>query len=400
MRIILTVIAGPHKGLEFSFDRHDTFLVGRSKHAHFQLPAKDKYFSRIHFMMELNPPQCRLIDMGSHNGTYVNGEKVLAADLKDDDQIRAGHTILRVNVRRESATVPPATISFIAEPAPVGAAMPQIPGYLLERELGRGAMGVTYLGQRAGDPTLCAVKVVRPSFQGSPAQIDEFLRAARFLTHLDHPRIVRLREVGGCPSGFYFVSEFVPGLNAAQILQSDGPLAIKRAVRWTSQIVQALQYAHAKHFVHRDIKPSNVIVTEIDGKEEARLADYGIARVYQNAPFSGLSLSAALLNAASFTPPEVLFNFQEINPLADQYSLAAVLYHLLTGAPVLDAPKDERHRFSSLLRRAYVPIRERRDDVPEALAEVIQKGLARTPGHRFADAGEFRQALVRAVQGD
>src|ERR1700690_4176276 len=100
MRIILTVIAGPHKGLEFSFDKHDTFLVGRSKHAHFQLLSKDKYFSRIHFMMEVNPPECRLIDMGSHNGTYVNGELVLAVDLKDGDQIRAGHTILRVNVER------------------------------------------------------------------------------------------------------------------------------------------------------------------------------------------------------------------------------------------------------------------------------------------------------------
>ena len=66
---------------------------------------------------------------------------------------------------------------------------------------------------------------------------------------------------------------------------------------------------------------------------------------------------------ASFIPPEVLFNFQEINPLADQYSLAAVLYHLLTGAPVLDLPKEERKRYTSLLRRQYVPLRERRADL-------------------------------------
>src|ERR1022692_1021268 len=114
MRIILTVVAGPHKGLEFSFDRHDTFLVGRSKHAPFQLLAKDKYFSRIHFMMEVNPPQCRLIDMGSHNGTYVNGEKVLAVDLKDGDEIRAGHTVLRVKVLTDALNSP--TIS--CHPAP------------------------------------------------------------------------------------------------------------------------------------------------------------------------------------------------------------------------------------------------------------------------------------------
>src|SRR5947207_2795887 len=123
MRIVLTVTAGPHKGLEFSFDRHDTFLVGRSMHAHFQLPAKDKYFSRIHFMMEVNPPECRLIDMGSHNGTYVNGEKVLTADLKDGDQIRAGHTVLRVQVESEPSSSSAPTLSLHAAPA-AGAALP------------------------------------------------------------------------------------------------------------------------------------------------------------------------------------------------------------------------------------------------------------------------------------
>jgi eukaryotic-like serine/threonine-protein kinase len=399
MRITLTVIAGPHKGLEFSFDRHDTFLVGRSKHAHFQLPAKDKYFSRIHFMMEVNPPQCRLIDMGSHNGTYVNGEKILTADLKDGDQIRAGHTILRVAVLRgaPAATLPP-TVDFEPTPAP-GTTLPRIPGYLLERELGRGAMGVTYLGQRMGDPSLVAVKVVQPSFQGSPAQIDDFLKAARFLTQLDHPNLVRLREVGGCPSGFYFASDFVPGRNAAAILQRDGRLSVLRTVRWVNQILQGMQHAHAKHFVHRDIKPGNVIVAEIEGKEVVKLADFGVARVYQSAPFAGLSVTAALLDMAAFMPPEMLYNYQEIDPLADQYSAAALLYYLLTGTATLDVPSEQRKRYSSLMRRVHVPIRERRDDVSPALAEVIHKALARTPNQRYANVGDFRQALIQSIQG-
>src|SRR5881396_670566 len=125
VQVILTVIAGPHKGLEFTFDRHDTFLVGRSKHAHFQLPAKDKYFSRIHFMMEVNPPQCRLIDMGSRNGTFVNGAEILTADLNDGDQIRAGHTVLRVQVRRDSeAPAPAPRVSVRPEPASGFSALP------------------------------------------------------------------------------------------------------------------------------------------------------------------------------------------------------------------------------------------------------------------------------------
>lgn len=399
MRILLTVIAGPHKGLEFAFDRHDTFLVGRSKHAHFQLPAKDKYFSRIHFMMEVNPPQCRLIDMGSHNGTYVNGERTLTADLKDGDQIRAGHTVLRVQVQAISPAQAAPTVDY-EPPSAAGPVMPQVPGYLLERELGKGAMGATYLGRRAGDPAFLAVKVVRPSFQGSPRQIDDFLRSARFLTQLDHPNLVRLREVGGCPSGFYFVSEFVPGLSAVAIVERDGPLPIQRALRWANQLLKGLEYAHGKHFIHRDIKPTNIIVAEIDGKEVVKLGDFGVARVYQSAPFSGLSVTANLLDLAAFLPPELLFNYQEINPAADQFSIAAVLYFLLSGVAALDVPKDDRKRYSSLLRRTHAPIRERREDVPAALAEAIHMALARAPEKRFANVSEFRQALVRAVQVD
>jgi serine/threonine protein kinase len=394
MRVILTVIAGPHqKGLEFAFDKHDTFLVGRSRHAHFQLPAMDKYFSRVHFMMEVNPPQCRLIDMGSHNGTYVNGEKVLTADLKDGDEIRAGHTVLRVRVVMHAAEIP--TVTHY-EPS----GLPQVPGFQLGSELGRGAMGVTYLGRRVSDPTPLAIKVVQPSFQATAAQTADFLQAARFLTQLDHPHIVRVREVGVCPSGFYFASDHVAGDNVTQRLQRDGPTSLKRTIRWANHFLQALQYAHAKHFIHRDIKPSNVLITEQDGKEIVKLSDYGLARVYQSAPFSGLSLTAAMLDNASFIPPEVLFSYQEVNPFADQYSAAAIVYHLLTGAQLLEIPKEVHRRFSTLLRRQSIPIRERREDVPAPLADVIHRALARTPQQRFPTIGDFRKALIRSVQGD
>src|SRR5437763_10175017 len=113
MRITLTVTAGPHKGRSFTFVGHDTFLVGRSSHAHFRLPVKDRYFSRVHFLVEVNPPQCRLLDMGSRNGTYVNGQKVERADLQPGDRIRAGRTILRVSFEGGEATPGPEP-----EPAP------------------------------------------------------------------------------------------------------------------------------------------------------------------------------------------------------------------------------------------------------------------------------------------
>jgi serine/threonine-protein kinase len=387
MGVVLAVIDGPHKGLRFAFDRHDTFLVGRSKHAHFQLPARDKYFSRIHFMLEVNPPQCCLIDMGSHNGTYVNGARVFTADLKDGDQIRAGHTVLRVHVKSAGA------LSGSVEKEKTAAGVPHLQGYDVDRELGRGALGTTYVGRRRHDGAPMAVKVVTPSIAGSPQQIADFLLAARRLANIDHPHIACLRDVGTAADCIYFATDFVPGINAARVVARDGPLAIRRALSWLVQILDALAYAHARHTIHHDIKPTNVLACEVAGKENVWLTDFGIARCYNNAPFSGLALTTGLLEAAAFMAPEVLFNYQESTPLLDQYSVAALGYFLLTGSLVLDLPSETRRRYSSLLRRTFVPIRERRAEIPRALALVIEKALSRLPSQRFASTAEFREAL-------
>ena len=129
MRITLAVTAGPHEGRSFTFDGHDTFIVGRSERAHFRLSVKDRYFSRIHFMVEVNPPHCRLMDLRSRNGTYVNGVKVAAADLKNGDEIKAGKTILRVAFDQESPATPSVSDSQenAAIPDPFGTAKPAKP---------------------------------------------------------------------------------------------------------------------------------------------------------------------------------------------------------------------------------------------------------------------------------
>src|SRR5438309_1361010 len=98
MRVVISVVEGPFTGRTFTLSGHDTFLVGRSRCAHFQLPRQDEFFSRLHFLVELNPPQCRLIDLDSTNGTYVNGEKVAYADLHDGDRIQGGQTVLCVRI--------------------------------------------------------------------------------------------------------------------------------------------------------------------------------------------------------------------------------------------------------------------------------------------------------------
>src|SRR5437660_1672896 len=160
MQICLTVIEGPHQGQVFSFGGHDTFLVGRSKHAHFRLPYKDKYFSRIHFLLEVNPPRCRVIDMGSRNGTFVNGQKISKADLKDGDLLTAGHTVLRLGLLKgaagEDAWAPQTQEIRIAIP-------PLVAGYDVLRELGRGSLGVVHLARHQADNALVALKTIVPT---------------------------------------------------------------------------------------------------------------------------------------------------------------------------------------------------------------------------------------------
>ena len=123
MRITLTVIAGPHEGREFSFEEHDNFIVGRAKKAQFRLPKDDPYFSRNHFLIEVNPPLCRLLDMGSRNGTFVNSQRVTSIELKDGDEIRGGQTVLRVALigdassERSDASHPSGVGQSVAQPA-------------------------------------------------------------------------------------------------------------------------------------------------------------------------------------------------------------------------------------------------------------------------------------------
>jgi len=232
MRITLTVIDGPHKGQTFSFSGHDTFLVGRSRRAHFQLPAKDKFFSRVHFLIEVNPPSCRIMDMGSRNGTHLNGKKVDMNDLSHGDEIRAGHTVLKVTfegteLSSESVVLPPPMIlpeavvplppfvvpspfcracdAPVASPTVLLCAACQsmareqeqiVEGYQVVRIVGQGSMGVVYLALRLADGTMVALKSVVPAVAGTRAQVERFLREAEILRQLSHPHIVPFRDLG------------------------------------------------------------------------------------------------------------------------------------------------------------------------------------------------------------
>src|SRR5262249_38544578 len=149
------------------------------------------------------------------------------------------------------------------------------------------------------------------------------------------------------------------------------------------QMLQALEFAHAQGFVHRDIKPANLLVGEEGGREVARLADFGLARVYQSTRLSGLTMLGDVGGSVPYMAPEQITRYREVKPPVDQYSAGAMLYRLLTGHYVYDFTGDRQRRFMKILQEDPVPLRSRRDDLPQELGDIIHHALAREPERRF-----------------
>jgi serine/threonine-protein kinase len=423
MIVTLTATEGPHQGQVFTFREHDTFIVGRSKDAHFRLPFKDKTFSRFHFIVEVNPPFCRLIDMASRNGTRVNGRRVSVIDLRDGDTIRGGRTTLAVSIRpdadrpasssevsvtREDAPAAPkagpdTTADFEAAVPPSDAelrpgvpAAPalSVPGYQLERKLGEGGMGVVYRARRESDGAIVAIKTIAPAIAGTTGTVARFLREAGVLRRLEHPNIVRFEQMGHAHGRLYFAMEYVPGVNADGLLKRHGgPLSTRTAVALTGQALEALAYAHDLGFVHRDIKPRNVLVGRVGGRPTVKLTDFGLARIYLTSPLSGLTFTGQTSGTSGFMAPEQITDFRSVKPAADQYGAGAMLYYLLTGKKVYDFPPQLQRQLLMVLQEDPVPIRDRRAEIPAELAAIIHRTLARKPEDRFPDVRAMREAL-------
>ena len=414
MRVTLTVIEGPHRGSSFAFEQHDAFVVGRSPVAQFRLPLKDKTLSRVHFLVEVNPPSCRLLDMASTNGVHVNGRRVHAVDLADGDQIRAGETLLAFAVEGAEAGDDPLARETLQVFAIEGAdpersiltripseaetedrpEFPAFPGYRVERPLGEGGMGVVYLARRESDGTLVALKAIRPAFLAAEAVLSRFVREASILRKLDHPHIVRFHDIGFAAGRLYFAMAYVEGTSLDAALKARGRLPIRAAVGLTRQVLKALGFAHALGFIHRDIKPANLLTHTEGGKSRAMLADFGLAKLYQESSLSGMSLTGQMGGTLSYMPPEQITHFRDARPPADLYSLGATLYTLLTGRKVFESSNRPEVQVARILFEQPAPVQSHRPEIPDGLAEVIHRSLLKPPDDRWPDAESMRAALA------
>jgi serine/threonine-protein kinase len=246
--------------------------------------------------------------------------------------------------------------------------------YEIEREVGSGGMACVYLARDTLLERRVALKVLDARHAGDPAYVERFRAEARAAARLQHPNVVGVIDRGEDGGREFIVYEYVEGDSLQQLVARDGPFPPERAASVGLEVARALAHAHEQGLVHRDVKPQNVLVGE-DGR--ARVTDFGIARALEGPERTE---SGAILGTGSYVAPEQAQG-ERVGPTADVYSLGIVLYELLAGEP----PFRGSSFVETALRHvneAPPDLRERRPDVPPALAALVHRCLAKSPADR------------------
>ncbi|HLA94359.1 MAG TPA: protein kinase, partial [Pyrinomonadaceae bacterium] len=383
------------------------------------------------------PPQAFLRDLGSTNGTFVNGLRVESTYLKHGDRIQGGETVLEVQVAADSsetptpsytpgigdktepslitvacincglpssaeASRPDAKLSFLCEscrdqlkknPQP-------IPNYQMIKVLGQGGMGSVMLARAVSDGALVAIKTLLPEVAVSEQSLKRFMREIEVSSSLVHPNIVSYIEHGSHNGIVYLVTEYVAGMDASRLAkQRGGKLPYQQVVKIIEQTLAALDFAHGLGFVHRDIKEQNILVDGNFPNFTAKLTDFGLSKSYKQTGMSGVTMVGDVAGTIAYMPPEQVRDFKEVRPPSDIYGIGMTAYSLLTGAHALDISPNAgiAETVKAIFEKPIIPISKRVPDVPLKVCAVIETALAKQTELRWATAGEMRLALIRAA---
>jgi serine/threonine-protein kinase len=259
--------------------------------------------------------------------------------------------------------------------------------YTLERELGRGGMAVVYLARDLKHDRPVALKVLLPELAASLGA-ERFQREIRLAARLQHPHILAVHDSGETSGRLWFTMPFVDGESLRDRLRREGRLPVNEALRITLDAAQALQYAHEQGVIHRDVKPENLLLTR-DGN--TLVADFGIARAADSDEH--ITRGGATMGTPAYMSPEQADGAMPVDARTDVYSLAAVLFEMLAGAP----PYPGTTAMSVIAKWLSEPVpsaRAARPEVPEEVDRAIRRALSRSAGGRFGTMAEFARAIT------
>jgi serine/threonine-protein kinase len=268
--------------------------------------------------------------------------------------------------------------------------------YRLKQILGFGGMGAVYLAEHVLLRRPCAIKLIRPDQAGDPKTLIRFEREVRAAATLTHWNTIEIFDYGHAEDGtFYYVMEYLPGMNLQDLVEQHGALPPERAVHFLRQVCLALREAHGIGLIHRDIKPSNIFACE-RGKiyDVAKLLDFGLVKTFDSEGDSvKLTREGVIAGSPAFMSPEQALGRQPLDARSDIYNVGAVAYFLMTGK----LPFDRQSTLEMLHAHAYeplVPIQAFNEAVPADLQRVILRCLEKDPDRRYPDAVTLEKALA------
>ncbi len=267
----------------------------------------------------------------------------------------------------------------------------QLSKYQIQAEIGKGGMGMVYLGY---DPLLdrkVAIKVLAPHLVWEEGFVERFLREARAAARLKHPNIVTIHDVGREEEWFYFVMEYLEGQTLADHIRQQGPLPPQTVLAILRPLADALDFAHQHDLVHRDIKPANITVGPAG---HVTLTDFGIARAAQE---TRLTTTGTIMGTPEYMSPEQAWG-EEVDYHTDLYSLAVVTYEMLSGQVPFSGTTPHAVLYKQI-HEPPPPIRQTRPELPEGVEMVLAQALAKEPGRRYTTVAGFVDELARALEG-
>ncbi|MCU1260039.1 MAG: serine/threonine protein kinase [Bryobacterales bacterium] len=256
--------------------------------------------------------------------------------------------------------------------------------YRIIGPLGAGGMGTVYKVRHLISDRLEALKVLLPEVSDFAGIDERFLREIKVQASLQHPNIALLHNAFRSGEQVVMVMELVEGSSLRDMVRT-GPLSLATGVSIMSQVLSALDYAHARGIIHRDIKPSNIVVTP-DGR--AKLLDFGLAIIPRD---RRITQSGAVVGSLPYMSPEQVRG-EEVDSRSDLYSLGATFYEIATGKCPIEGSSPASVLLGHLERRPAPPL-----NVPAPLSGFILKALEKNPADRFQTAGEFLAQITAAV---
>jgi serine/threonine protein kinase len=345
-----------HEGGETEYRIHGVVTIGRQ--ATNDITVLDKKASRHHARVMPSGRQFFVEDLGSSNGTLLNGTPVGRQPLRHGDVIRIGQARLMFYEDRASNL----------EGQTVG-------NYRIHQKIGQGGMGTVYRATQISMDRTVALKLLNDELTADEEFLESFLMEARTAAKLSHPNIVRVHDFGEAAGTYYFSMEFVEGEGLDAILKREGKLPVRRSLEIAGQVARALDHAHSQNVIHRDIKPQNILIA-LDGT--AKLTDLGLARV------AGLEASGAVIGTPDYMPPEIAQQ-RSVDSRADIYQLGATLFHMVTGRLPYEGP-DAVAIIAMHIRDPIPSPRQYDAAIPDSLCRLIETTMSKNPAMRPSPA--------------